>query len=476
MPEKARVNMTGEALTDTSRRVDARSQPSVQQRTHGRAAWLIRGSLLFAGSGLIVVALLARSLGFGGASGVGIGQIIQISVGMLLVLAGLLGRAFGRFYQALAVVVLNTWILLALLELTAIATVRLKLVPSYVDVTMARYQELPYYREQDWTSEYWREARVAESYRYVAYAGWRHDPFEGAHISISADGIRRTPEADCSEGAYIVFTFGGSTMWGWGAPDWGTIPAYLQSGLADLTEAPVCVVNLGEDAYVSTQSLVTLMLQLQQGNVPDAVVFYDGVNDVYAAYESGQPGAHPMLADIAARFEDRESGWSRMLKSTRLYAVVRSIVYRPVYYELHEAHQAERGRSHLEHTGELATAVAERYVGNYDVVSRLSREYGFQVFFFWQPHLAVGEKVFTEEELAIRSELDPVLADMANAAYSEVELLAPEYDDLWYLADAFDDLGEQIWIDSWGHVTPVGNRHVAEAMLAIIEDQLERDQ
>jgi hypothetical protein len=30
------------------------------------------------------------------------------------------------------------------------------------------------------------------------------------------------------------------------------------------------------------------MLELQSGNVPDLVIFYEGANDVYAAYQSGR--------------------------------------------------------------------------------------------------------------------------------------------------------------------------------------------
>lgn len=39
-------------------------------------------------------------------------------------------------------------------------------------------------------------------------------------------------------------------MWGTGSPDWGTIPAFLQSGLQALKGGPVCVVNFGESGWV----------------------------------------------------------------------------------------------------------------------------------------------------------------------------------------------------------------------------------
>jgi hypothetical protein len=68
-----------------------------------------------------------------------------------------------------------------------------------------------------------------------------------------------------------------------GAPDWGTIPAYLQEELEERFNGAVCVVNYGEDGFASTQEVILLLIELQRGNVPDAVIFYDGVNDVTAA-------------------------------------------------------------------------------------------------------------------------------------------------------------------------------------------------
>ena len=96
-------------------------------------------------------------------------------------------------------------------------------------------------------------------------------------------------------------------MWGTGSPDWGTIPANLQKGLEKLRQGPVCVMNFAESAYVSTQDIIMLLLQLQSGNVPDLVVFYNIAGDISAAYQSGRAGVHANLDEIAARFEGRRS-------------------------------------------------------------------------------------------------------------------------------------------------------------------------
>jgi lysophospholipase L1-like esterase len=428
----------------------------------------IRIALVSFGLFVIVIALTANQLGFGIQGSFGTGQVIQMIIGLLLALTGLLGRKMKDFYLGTAVVLLNSLLLLGVMELGAITIARLGLVPSYSEVVIQRYLTLPYYREQEWTHDFWREARQAESYRYEPYLIWRHQPFEGSYVNVSKEGIRYTPGSDCRPNGFTIFMFGGSSMWGWGSPDWGTIPAYLQKGLNNALDRPVCVINMGEDAFVSTQGKVALALQLQSGTIPDAVVFYDGVNDVYVAYESGQPGAHPMLGGIASRFEDRESGLSRIIKSSRQYWLAKKMG------QLTGITQTQSNQIPI--TGgqknPLADEVVELYMGNYFVIEALAHYFGFDYFFFWQPHLAAGGKVFTEQEQEIRTEIDPVLSDLAQDVYTQIEEISIEYNKLWFISHIFDEYENQIWIDAWGHVTPEGNQIVAEYILDVLIDHL----
>ena len=53
---------------------------------------------------------------------------------------------------------------------------------------------------------------------------------------------------------------------------------------------PVEVRNLSELGYVSTQEVIGLYRELQEGYRPDVVIFYDGVNDTTSAVLSGQAG------------------------------------------------------------------------------------------------------------------------------------------------------------------------------------------
>lgn len=414
----------------------------------------LRAALVTLGSALVLIALLADQLGLGTPGSLGIGQVILALTGILVALGGILGRTFPRFYRGLAVVLLNTVVLLAVVEITAIVMARVA--PKTEDL---RIKTLPYYASKDWSDTYWREAHGAFDYRYDPYVVWKNRPISGELVNLDDRGFRHTPGTHCIEGAFRIFAFGGSTMQGWGAPDWGTITAHLQEGLERRLNRAVCLVNLAVDGYVSTQSVVAMLLELQSGNVPDAVIFYDGVNDVLAAYESGQPRTHVTLQKIASRFERREHPLGQWLRSSRIYALLNRWVIQP--FARPNAHRLPA------HEG-LADAVARNYLANQSVVKALSAYFGFDYYFFWQPHLGIGNKVLTVDEAKILQKMNDAWLLLARETYSHIASVDSDGDRMWNLSNAFDDSAEQLWIDHAGHITPEGNRLVALWMLNVI--------
>src|SRR5262249_2285111 len=146
----------------------------------------------------------------------------------------------------------------------------------------------------DWVNSYFREFAQANRVEWQSYVYWRRQPFAGRYITIDAGGIRRTwnPPADTNRKTRHIFFFGGSTMWGTAARDDYTIASILSRLLAAQTSPGdrVEVTNFAEGGYVSKQELIMLLGELQRGNVPDLAIFFDGVNDVFAAFQSGKPG------------------------------------------------------------------------------------------------------------------------------------------------------------------------------------------
>ncbi len=87
-----------------------------------------------------------------------------------------------------------------------------------------------------------------------------------------------------------IFAFGGSAIWGEGVRDDYTIPSWLQRFL-DQTAYRTQITNFGQEGYVSTQEMIVLFEQLQKGNIPDIVIFYDGFNDAGSAMGNGVAGS-----------------------------------------------------------------------------------------------------------------------------------------------------------------------------------------
>lgn len=402
------------------------------------------------GAGISFLGLTADWLGFGGAVGLGENQQILIGIGGAIILLGWLirvedfetlqtiGKRLAVLYHGLALLVLNTLVLFIGLELAARGANRA------LDKVRGTPQTVPR-AVSDWEPTYWREFHGSDHAQYYPYTIWRNVPFNGSLLKVSAEGLRHTPGAICEPGAYTVFVFGGSTMWGHGAPDWGTIPAYLQAGLQEQLDSPVCVVNFGQKGYVSTQGMVELSLQLQQGYIPDLVIFYDGSNDLAAASDqTGITFPHLQLHQIKTRYEHPLVSWameSYLIKFTfRLKAALPEITTPDA----------------------LAAQMAATYLGNYHLVSALAKEYKFEFAFFLQPVILATEKPLTPYEKTILATSIQAYEPLYQSAYTTIQSQTLPH--LFYLGDVFDGVAQEIFVD-FVHITPEGNQLVAEAML-----------
>jgi len=132
---------------------------------------------------------------------------------------------------------------------------------------------LPNYAGQDWARMHFAEMQKLQT-DFMSYYGWRRRPFQGQTITVEPGTQTRRTTQDGTAAGPTVYFFGGSTMWGTGSDDARTIPSAYQR------IAGGKVMNFGESGWVAHQSLNQLMRLYSEGHRPDAVVFYDGVNDV----------------------------------------------------------------------------------------------------------------------------------------------------------------------------------------------------
>ena len=381
----------------------------------------------------------------------------------------LLGFRIVDCYKAIAILALNALVFYAGLELVAFRIRGLFSSPAQESPR----EKVSYYSSKDWAKQYWYEHGLSVRQRYYPYVGWRRAPFKGETIEIDQNGVRLTPGADCSATSFKVFTFGSSEMWGTGSPNWDTIPANLQKGLEKLKQGPVCVMNFAESAYVSTQDVIMLLVQLRSGNVPDLVLFYNIGGDIYSAYQSGLAGTLQNVDQLAARFE-QGSPYIDHLRNTHSYQLIDELMGK---LTIANSQQKEPTSSELvtyESMGidvaKLSDSIVQGYFGNYEIVSGLAQKYGFKYFFFLPPRLLMGSKPLTSEEQEMKheTESDAAFSELYTAVYQTIERKSSKYQNVYSMVDIFDRYDSLIWIDA-AHVTPIGNRLIAARMLDVIQ-------
>jgi hypothetical protein len=328
------------------------------------------------------------------------------------------------------------------------------------------------YTETSWVRDLFREERRVRA-QWHSYVYWRQRPFQGEHINIDADGIRRTmpaaPSPVISGRPLRIFMFGGSTLWGSGARDAFTIPSILARRLhADGVAATV--VNMGQVGYVSTQEVIGLLLRLQKGDVPDLVIFYDGVNDTFSAFQQRVAGlphnefnrvvefnlARPshfwrrgqmVLGDVAAR-----------LSSVRLvHSLVggtdqdQPIGVRPPVLE----HLASTDDANLPGT------VIARYRGSVELVKAWATHYGFRAVFYWQPTI-FDKPALTAYERTQR-ERHEEMAPFFRETYDILRRAPGPGTDVHDLSGIFADVALPVYVD-WCHLGESGNEAIAARM------------
>jgi hypothetical protein len=378
-------------------------------------------------------------------------------------------------YKAIAILTLNALVLCAGLELAALNIFGIWNLVSSPAQQLGREEarrNVSYYSSTDWAKQYWHEHDLSVTQRYYPYVGWRRAPFKGKTIEIDQNGVRLTPGADCSATSFKVFTFGASEMWGTGSPNWDTIPAHLQKGLEKLRPGPVCVTNFAESAYVSTQDVIALLVQLRSGNVPDLVLFYNIGGDIYSAYQSGRAGVSENLDQLTARFEkDREPLVDR-LRNTYSYALISRLMGT---LTIANPQQEETTRSNLRtyesmgiDVAKLGDSIVQHYFGNYEVVSGLAQKYGFKYFFVLPPRLVAGNKPLTSEEQEMKHRVAAAVSKLFAAVHQTIERESWKYQNFYSMNHIFDHYDSLIWIDV-DHVTPIGNQLIAGRLLDIVQ-------
>ncbi len=401
----------------------------------------------------VAAAFCADAAGFS-SPGIGRGQIIIALFGLLLIACSVLKNP-GRVYRAAAVVLLNTLILLVMLEFAATGFYMIR-ARSSADRSGDRSD--PHAKMLDLLSA-----------NYAPYVTWREVPHRQVDFTIDTECRRVVTGASEDPDAYEVFMFGGSTMIGWGVPDSLTIPSMMQKRLSSSMSVPVRVVNFGQQAYVSTQELIELMLQLQDGRRPDLVVFYDGINDTFAALQSGIPGVHQNLDDIARRYAgivEPVSFWESLSSRSNLLSLAREALPHGAESDTIPAWSGGDAGADIDW---LSDEIVSVYSANCGIVRALGDDYGFVSAFFWQPYLGSGEgtRILSSTERNVAEEMETGdLSSLLESTYSRASALEDSIPGFTDISGCLDGSpGELFEFGDFCHINAEGNRIVVETMI-----------
>jgi len=328
-----------------------------------------------------------------------------------------------------------------------------------------------------WSAAYFDEFHRAVRVDWKPYVEWWQRPFHGAYVTIDQRGLRPTPgERDAGADAVRILCFGGSTMMGMGARDENTIPAVLAQRLTELGHH-VAVTNFGQLGHNSTQEVITLQQLLKGGERVDLAVFYDGINEMACAEQTGHADGLFNEARRRAEFNlllpDRRGDLilaALMAAAPRSLRRLRQFTRLPLRGPA-PAPPVDLARLDL---SDLARDVITTYRQNLRLVRLLAGEFGFTPLFFWQPAITT-KLVKTADELRWENDYTDNPAARRRLYQSIIDerrrcgaLDGADTVDLSALFDAWTD---PVYIDLY-HLAEAGNAAVAEAMLPALTEAL----
>jgi lysophospholipase L1-like esterase len=330
---------------------------------------------------------------------------------------------------------------------------------------------LSIYKNKEWAEPLLKEHDDSEKLDFVQYVGWKRREYHGRFINIGVDGTRKTSNRTHSMNAKCdsIYVFGGSTIWGMGVRDEYTIPSYL-SKILNQHDYSFIVMNYGESGYTFTQGLMRLLLLLKEGHRPRLTIFYDGVNEISAAYHIGQAGVIGLTAEIQSLLEWKRRSYVEQTGSIVKEIVVHhSMIYRSAnkLIRLFQHNPSPSAARHYEdqELEQLSQDIITYYIASLHLVDKLSKIYDFQYVCFLQPVIYTKSQLTEEEKNLDNTTKDEKLRQLYLQTYDAIKKLTlPHFYDL---SGVLNDRNTTLYSD-FCHLSEEGNEIVANAMAKII--------
>jgi len=208
------------------------------------------------------------------------------------------------------------------------------------------------------------------------------------------------------------------------------------------------------------------------GEVPDIVLFYDGINDVFSSHRNGRVGistnewARRAEFNLNRRPQQLARIWAREVLVKHHFRGFRRLA-RELRYRIRPSAPLHTKPKDRASNDELARQIVRLYEANLAIVESLGRSYGFDPLFYWQP--AIFSKRYRSPFEQSWTKRASFLEPMYDAIYrrirqSETLNSRPRFHNIDAL---LDDLEEPYYWD-YAHVSEAGNQRVDD-VIALIE-------
>lgn len=388
-------------------------------------------------------------------------------------------RKLWHSYQASAVMLLNTLIVLLLLNgalaLAFAAKDRRDRNPVSSqyghEMVRAAYPDLD---EQDMDAllqETW-----TRHYAYEPFTQFKEEAFQGRFVNVDAHGFRVTKNQGPwpPDSANLnVFLFGGSTTFGYGVADDQTLASYLQETLAAVLEREIRVYNFARGYYYSTQERILFQEVLVAGLVPDLAIFVDGLNDFYHAANE------PLFTDRFRSLVQHETASSlkSLALATSLGRVVRGFGRKLAPSAPAEEAAAQGLTDSPDGTGRpadggspMSVEVVERYLANKRMIEAVAEPFGVTPIFVWQP-VPTHEYDLQYHPFAVGGFEGHGASEQGYAYMAERVEANPLSDNFLWLAGIQKDEKQALYVDKV-HYTAAFTRTLATRIAGLIGERL----
>ncbi|WP_299438779.1 hypothetical protein [uncultured Aquimarina sp.] len=230
---------------------------------------------------------------------------------------------------------------------------------------------------------------------WAPYIYYKLKEFDEKYHHINANGIRKTVNFNQKNraSAFKVFCFGGSTLFGTGTREQHTIPSRLSHYIhQNFPKKNIEITNFGCHGYTRSIENIQLQREILKNNIPDLVIFYDGVNEVISAFENNE--ADLPASSFNRRKEFRISNYYGR-KISMLYSS--SNIKRLVTYLQKKVFKTKPMQ--VSDPENLSTQIALQHIRSFEITKALGKQYNFKVYNFLQPMIFLDKPLTKPEKI-----------------------------------------------------------------------------